>query len=254
MNIKKTILLIVAFYATFAMSQTKIIAHRGYWNTAGSAQNSITALIKADSLGIYGTEFDVRISKDSVLVVNHDPGIWGYNIAKTPAKTLATIKLKNKETMPTLADYFDAARPLSIKLILELKKLESPEMESYAIEKIIELIKEYQYEERIEFISFSIHAVKEMIQKAPSIPTYYLEGDLSPQELKEIGCTGPDYHYDIYLKNPQWIEKSHNLGLKVNAWTVNKEKEMKQLIDLGVDFITTDKPLLVRDLLKKTFK
>ncbi len=93
-----------------------------------------------------------------------------------------------------------------------------------------------------------------MIQKAPYIPTYYLEGDLSPQELKEIGCTGPDYHYNVYRKNPQWIKKSHELGLKVNTWTVNKEKDMKHFIDLGIDFITTDKPLLLHDLLENNLK
>ena len=247
-------LLTISFYATLALSQTKIIAHRGFWDTPGSAQNSITALIKADSLELYGSEFDVRMSKDSVLIVNHDPRIRGYTIAKTSAKVLSTLQLKNRETVPTLTDYFDAARPLSIRLILELKKLKSPEIESYAIERILDLIKEYQYEERIEFISFSLHAVKEMIKKAPYIPTYYLEGDLSPQELQEIGCTGLDYHYKIYLKNPQWIKESHKLGLKVNAWTVNKEKKMNRLIDEGVDFITTDKPLLLRDLLEKAFE
>lgn len=252
MHLRKTALLIMTFYATFAMSQTKIIAHRGYWDTKGSAQNSITALLKADSLGIYGSEFDVRVSKDSVLVINHDPGIWGHNVAHTSAKVLTSLKLKNKEPLPTLIDYFEAARPLSTKLILELKELESQEMESYAIEKILELVKEYQYEDRIEFISFSLHAIKEMVQKAPDIPTYYLKGELSPQELKEIGCTGPDYHYNVFLKNPNWIRECHELGLKVNTWTVNKEKEMKQLIELGVDFMTTDKPSLLRDLLEKT--
>ena len=41
-----------------------------------------------------------------------------------------------------------------------------------------------------------------------------------------------------------------DLGMKVNVWTVNKESEMKQLIDMKVDFITTDQPLEVKELLK----
>ena len=45
--------------AVNAQERTKVIAHRGYWQTAGSAQNSIRALVKADSIGCYGSEFDV---------------------------------------------------------------------------------------------------------------------------------------------------------------------------------------------------
>ena len=251
----RTILTItLLLYTFFSMAQPKIIAHRGYWKTKGSAQNSITALLKADSLGIYGSEFDVRVSKDSVLMINHDPDLWGYKIAKSNAKTLTSLQLKNKETMPTLVQYFDAARPLSIQLILELKNLASPEIETYAVAQIIKLIEEYGYKDRVEFISFSLHAVKEMIKQAPNIPTYYLGGELSPKELKDLGCAGLDYHYSVFKKNPQWITESHNLGLKVNCWTVNKEKEMKELIRQGVDFITTDEPQLLRDLLKNTLK
>ncbi len=36
--------------------QTKVIAHRGFWNTPGSAQNSLAALVKADSIGCYVEE------------------------------------------------------------------------------------------------------------------------------------------------------------------------------------------------------
>ena len=41
-------------------AKTGIIAHRGYWKTEGSAQNSIASLTKAQQLGIYGSEFDVN--------------------------------------------------------------------------------------------------------------------------------------------------------------------------------------------------
>ena len=56
--------------------------------------------------------------------------IQGYHIAKL-AETLTSLGLANREAMPTLIDYFNAAKPLKTKLILELKSLESPEMESY---------------------------------------------------------------------------------------------------------------------------
>ena len=104
----------------------------------------------------------------------------------------------------------------------------------------------------MEYISFSLHAVKEFIKNAPkNTPVYYLRGELSPKELKEIGCTGPDYHYKVFKKNPEWIKECHELGMKVNAWTVNKEEDMKWLIDRNADFITTNEPILLQKLLKE---
>lgn len=57
------------------------------------------------------------------------------------------------------------------------------------------MVKGMGLEERMEYITFSRHATKEFIRLAPQgTPVYYLEGDLSPKELKEWGCAGPDYH------------------------------------------------------------
>ena len=39
--------------------------------------------------------------------------------------------------------------------------------------------------------------------------------------------------------------------MSINSWTVNKEKDIQNMIDLGVDCITTNEPLLVRKMLGK---
>ena len=107
-------------------------------------------------------------------------------------------------------------------------------------------------ENRMEYITFSLHATKEFIRLAPAgTSVYYLDGNLSPKELKELGCAGPDYHYTVFRKHPEWIRECHDLGMKVNAWTVNKTDDMKWLIDRKVDFITTNEPVQLQNLLKK---
>ena len=55
-----------------AKRKTKIIAHRGYWKTEGSAQNSIRSLERANEIKVYGSEFDVPLTADNVPVVFHD--------------------------------------------------------------------------------------------------------------------------------------------------------------------------------------
>ena len=57
--------------ALAAAAQPKVVAHRGYWRHAGSAQNSLAAFNKADSIGVYGAEIDVWMTADGRLVVNH---------------------------------------------------------------------------------------------------------------------------------------------------------------------------------------
>ena len=70
---------------SMAADTPKVIAHRGYWKAEGSAQNSIRSIVKADSINCYASEFDVWMTADSVLVVNHDPDINGVHIESSPA-------------------------------------------------------------------------------------------------------------------------------------------------------------------------
>ena len=37
--------------------------------------------------------------------------------------------------------------------------------------------------------------------------------------------------------------------MSVNVWTVNDREKIKKMADLGVDCITTNEPLLVREIL-----
>ncbi|ERI89299.1 glycerophosphodiester phosphodiesterase family protein [Bacteroides pyogenes F0041] len=231
---------------------TQVVAHRGFWKVEGSAQNSIAALREAESAGCYGSEFDVWLTKDNKSVVNHDPVYKMKSMEGSKAEELTKLRLENGEKLPLLEEYFDAAREGSIRLILELKKQSSNARETRAVREIVALAKRMGLERRMEYISFSLHAVKEFIRLAPEgTPVYYLNGDLSPAELKAIGCSGPDYHLEVFKKHPEWIRESHELGMKVNAWTVDKPEDMRWLIERKADFITTNEPLKLREILKE---
>lgn len=243
--------LLLAACGCVQAQSTQVIAHRGYWKTGGSAQNSIAALVKADSIGCYGSEFDVWLTADNQLVVNHDATFKGVNMQKSTAKECTAVILDNGEPLPTLQQYLEVAKQLKTRLILELKAHKTPEQETRAVEGIVKMVKDMGLEDRTEYITFSRHATREFIRLAPKgTPVFYLEGDLSPQELKEWGCAGADYHHSVFRKHPEWIEECHNLGMKVNAWTVNDAKDMKWLIDRGIDFITTNEPVMLQEILQ----
>ena len=249
-NVILCFMVVVCSFTHNARAQTKVIAHRGFWKTEGSAQNSITALLKADSIGCYGSEFDVWLTSDGELVVNHDSSFNGIHMEKKSAEEITNLKLANDEHLPTLQQYFEAAQKTTIKLILELKRLNTPELETETVKKIIAMAKIYNLDNRIEYISFSQHATEEFIRLSPKgTPVYYLNGNLDPQQLKAMGCAGPDYNLKIFKQNPQWIVQCHELGLKVNVWTVNSIENMEWCIQHKIDFITTDEPIALQNLL-----
>jgi len=234
------------------LAQTKVIAHRGYWTCEGSAQNSIAALKKAQELGVYGSEFDVWMTSDGVLVVNHDADIEGMRIEDTPYERLKDIRLINGEKLPLLEDYLrQGKKHKKTKLILELKPHSSKEKEDRAVAAIVKMVKKVGVKKQTEYISFSLNICKEFVRLLPKAEVAYLNGDLAPQELKALKITGIDYNLAVLRRNMHWIEEAKKLKMTVNVWTVNEEADMKEMIAAGVDFITTDYPTICKELLKK---
>ncbi len=256
---KKNVLFVLCallFISTTTIHSQEIIAHRGYWKIDGSAQNSIDALMKADSIHAYGSEVDIWLSSDGVPVVNHDADVTldgkKLIVQDTPFATLRKVKLANGEPLPTVEEYLDAFSKCNhTKLIIEFKTHRSKESENMLAQKVVDMVNKRGLQDRVEYISFGVHFVQQVKKLAPNAPVYYLNGDLKPQVLSTMGLDGPDYHYSILFKRPEWVKEAHELGQKVNVWTVNQPDDIQKVIDLKVDFITTDEPLLVREILDK---
>lgn len=234
---------IILFCGNSLFAQTKVIAHRGYWNCEGSAQNSIAALQKAEAIGVYGSEFDVWITADGVPIVNHDDSIPGFRIETTPYEQLKDVTLKNGETIPTLEEYLvEGKKYPDMQLILEIKSHRRVVNEDRLVAKVVDLVRKYGLEKQTEYIAFSMNVCKELKRRVPDAPIAYLNGDVSPEDLKEIGLSGFDYHHGVLMKNPTWITEAKTLGLTTNVWTVNTPEQMQWFIDQGIDYMTTDAP------------
>lgn len=124
--------LFVIFSMTFMNAQTKIIAHRGFWNSQPkTTENSTKALKNAQNLNIFGAEFDVHMTKDGKLIINHDEHHGKMKIAKTNYADLKKLKLSNGEKIPTLKKYLrQGKKDPSLQLIIELKPTHSKDREN----------------------------------------------------------------------------------------------------------------------------
>ncbi|SMC81461.1 glycerophosphoryl diester phosphodiesterase [Moheibacter sediminis] len=236
--------------SVLAFSQTKVIAHRGAFKAQNLPENSIAALEEAARIGCFASEFDVRITKDGEIIVHHDDDVDGLIISETNLKELRKHKLPNGEKIPTLEEYLKAGKKLpQMRLVLEVKKSKQPEMTLEAARKSVEWVKKLKLEHQVDYITFDFEAGKLIAELNPDANVAYLEGDKTPEQAKTAGYNGLDYHYSVYQKNPNWIEEAHDLGMTINAWTVNEEADMNWLIEQEADFITTNEPELLIKLL-----
>lgn len=246
----KKIILGLAVVSTVIMkAQTQIVAHRGYWQTQPpTTENSLKSLENAQKLKIYGSEFDVRMTKDGVLVVNHDEHHAKMEISETDFKDLKKVKLSNGEDFPTLKEYLkQGKKDPSLKLVVEIKPDKTKEKEAELTAKTIKMIKEMKLGSQCDFISFSLNICKEIKKLEPTFKVQYLKGELSPQQVKDEGLDGLDYHYSIFQKNPTWIAEAIALGLITNSWTVNDVAVYEELKKQNIAFVTTNIPDQLKD-------
>lgn len=234
--------------------KTAVVAHRGFWDCeeGGFSQNSLASLRAAQQAGFWGSEFDVHLSADDVVVVHHDADHDGIEIQKNPYSALADCRLPNGEAIPTLEDYLvQGEQCATTVLVLEFKKQANKEREDRLVEQCVAQLRAHGLMDpaRVVFISFSRHICEKIAAEYPQFVNQYLNGELSPEALARLGINGFDYQNTILRLKKGWIARAHALGMSTNSWTVNKEKDQRMLIGLGIDALTTNDPLLARRLL-----
>ena len=253
------LILMVAGCSGSRAPKTAIIAHRGFWNCeeAAFSENSIASLRMAQEKHFWGAEFDLQLSADDTVMVNHNPSIRGMRIANHPYSDFIEFYLPNGERRPTLNEYLDqGAKCKTTMLVIEIKPQETPEREARLTDLTLEALKAHDLYDpsRAMFISFSLHVCQRIAELAPEFGNQYLGGDLFPEELVAMGINGWDYNARIVEEHRDWAERSTQLGLSTNVWTVNKAEPARNFIEMGVQAITTNEPLMVRQLLGRREK
>lgn len=268
---KKTLAIIIAACACLsAAAQPQVIAHRGFHATDGSCRNSMASLEKAQQLGIYGSECDINMTSDGVLLVLHggkhpdknvlkdNPEIKPVDIQKHTAAEVQAIKLENGETVPTFDQYLAQVRKdPKTKLIIEIKSHATPARETEVVQATVAKVAEYGLQDAVEYIAFRPWVCFELKRLAPEgTQIAYLNGDYTPEYVEGMGISGIDYSYKVLMnkKKTKYIKQCHKRGLKVNIWTVNTEEDIRWAIENGVDFITTDDPQLAMRLIEQSRK
>jgi glycerophosphoryl diester phosphodiesterase len=243
--------MLFAISLTSYAQKTKIIAHRGAWKTTNVPQNSIAALKHAIEMKAWGSEFDVSLTKDNILIVNHNNDYQGIDVATNDYATLSQKKLSNGEKLPTAEEYMrEGLKQKRTKMIFEIKpNVLGKERSIEAAEHSYNLVKRLKGLKKTVFISFSYDACLHLKKLNKKVRVQYLGSDKSPIDLYNDGFSEMDFNSGVFKNRPQYFKDAKDRKMKINVWTVNSEEEMRYFIDNKVDYITTDEPELLQKIL-----
>lgn len=238
----------------------KIIAHKGY-HPGEIPENSLAALKEAQKLDIYGSEFDVYRTKDGKIVVYHDRTLSVNGVSKNvfdcTYEELQTVSLSNGEAIPTLEQFLEQGKQTpKMKLICEIKYhndgngTTSGEKTVAAAEACHAIVSAAGMTSQVEYISVNAAALKRLAVLSPGVMLQDVNSDYPMDRASAVAAGIKGINYDFNKLTDAQIADAHEKGMVVGTWTVDKESDMRTMINRGVDFITTNEPVLLQQVLK----
>lgn len=241
-----------------------IIGHRGA--SFDAPENTVSAMRLAWEQGADGAEFDVYLTKDGRIVACHDKDMKRtagspHVIAESTLEELRKLDVgswKNSkfagEKIPTLREMLDTI-PKGYKVYIEVKC--GPEI-------IPELMRELQATDlmpsQIPIICFNAEVIAAAKKARPDIPAFWLVGlkpEITAESLiaraKETHADGLDLSAKPQLDRT-FAKKIRDAGLRLDVWTVNDVNVARNMIEFGVQGITTDRPGWLREQLSSPSK
>jgi glycerophosphoryl diester phosphodiesterase len=257
---------VLATVAALPCAATEIIAHRGY--SAKAPENTLGAFNLAWESGTDACELDLYLTKDGQIAVIHDKDTKRTTgVAKVVAEsTLEELfqldagswkdpKWKD-EKIPPLQACLATLPEGNKRFYLEIKC--GPEV----VPALARTLGPWSSRaNQLAVISFNAESAAATKKALPWMKVYLLAGgkdkekkprtDVTPfiEQAKKDGLDGLDLGSD-WPWSEAFVKQIRDAGLGVLVWTVNDPAKARELAAMGVEGITTDDPVLIREALK----
>ncbi len=227
----------------------QIVAHRGF--SGIYPENTLLSIKKAMELGVDFIEVDVRQTKDGELVILHDEKIDRTTDGNGYVNEITYSQLKkfdagawkgfHGEKIPHLMEVFDIIGG-RCGLLIEIKQCD--------IEKLCRCISKNCSDLKMFIGSFNIDYIEQVRSILPALPATLISFSVPDHlnRLIEKGIRKLDIHYRSL--NSEIVRSLVGKGFLVNCWTVDEENEMITCINMGVQFITTNRPDILKSLVE----
>ena len=218
-----------------------IISHRGKINS-GSPENVLTGIQEAIELGVDMIEFDVRSTKDGVLVCHHDSTVNTKKVSDLNFSYLKEVKKSICKLDEVIAVCKDR-----VGVNLEIKE------EGFEDKVVGKLTANFSYD-NIFVTSFSSLVIRKIKDLDSRITTGLLVGDginfkIFYKIIKESIFMSEFYYSRADFISPFYkiyeiglMKRFENLGIPIQLWTVNDLVFLKDLINSDIQSIVTDVP------------
>ena len=210
----------------------RTIGHRGC--AAQFPENTVRA-VRGSAPHVDAVEIDVRRCGTGELVVFHDETVDRLTAASGRVEELSfdelsSLSVDNSDaTIPSLAAVLDAV-PVGTGINVEVKH-------GGMCEEVCSLVESVDNDVWVS--SFDADAVAAF--RGTPVPTAYLFGDSFEGNIEaalDLGCEFVHPHYEAV--DARRVERAHERGLGVNAWTVPTAEAVGRLRDAGVDGVIVD--------------
>lgn len=225
------------------LSGVCMIAHRGY--SGFYHQNSREAFEKAGKAGFGGAETDVRMTSDGVFVLSHGDYIELYDgtkmtVADHTYAELTEKPLQNSNTpthlrICTLKEYLEVCKQYGMICFIELKDEWPPEK----IVEVFQYVRQYYDLSMCEFQSFEMENLLVAHEAFPDLRIMLTCGPYN-ETVEQAWTLGFDIDMAYEFLSREIVEKFHEEGLLVAAYTANSPAKVVYCASLGVDFIESD--------------
>lgn len=227
-------------------------AHRGY--SAIAPENTL-ASIRAGAGIADLTEWDVRVTADGALVLMHDATVdrTTNGAGAVASLTLSQIKALDAgawfspayvgEPVPTMADAISTAAAAGITPLIEAKS-------GNAVAYHNEFVSLGLSPSTFRLISFDWGFLNDLDGLNAGYNLGALgSGALDQSRIDSLQAQGVDFiDWNHNSVTQATVDLVHASGMELHVWTVNDPTRMQQLIEYGVDGITTDEPETLRNL------
>lgn len=178
-----------------------------------------------------------------------------------PAFPAQTVSPQHIPTFTELLSFIRTNYPLvSVRLNVEIKTTPEADSDAYVTTFAATLVKVFEQEGLVAssiIQSFDVRALQQVKAWNPKIQTSYLVENLSGMDYQEIDklvalCNKDGFDYvspNFDALTASSVATFHQHGIKVLPWTVNSVQEMKRMVDMKVDGVITDYPVLMKEYL-----
>ena len=221
------------------MPRPRIIAHRGA--SGYEYENSRAAFRRAVTLDADGVELDVHATQDGAIVVHHDAEVPGYGpIALLTREELRQVRIGNGETLPLLQDVLELVGDFDVWV--EVKGLLPAQHGA-----LLAVLDAGPSPDRYAVHSLDHRIVRRLGEARPALRrgillSAYLEDPVAA--LQAVGAT--TLWQEWQLVDQELVERVHEAGACIIAWTVNEIGDLERLVRLGVDGLCGNYPDRIR--------